>query len=60
MSELKKVWLSSRSGDGIEHWLMSSALGGTVDMLPTSVLPGSDCLDLTTKTVYFFDGLSWN
>lgn len=60
MEELKKVWLVSRDANGIEHWYMSSAVGGTVDMLPTCIEQGSDCFDLTTKTVYFFDGLSWN
>lgn len=60
MGELKKVWRVSIGADGIESWYMSSALGGTANMLPTNIAQGSDCFDLSTGAKYYFDGVMWN
>ncbi|MCI7792232.1 MAG: hypothetical protein MR531_15940 [Lachnospiraceae bacterium] len=62
MGNMKKYWLESITGlNGAHHYGMSSAAGCTKEDLPTNDVPqGSDCFDYTTKTVYFFDGISWN
>ena len=54
-------WLESKTGlHNGHHYGMSSALGCTVNDLPTDDVPnGSDCFDYTTKKVYMFDGVSW-
>lgn len=61
----KKWWLISSEGtssNGANHYGMSSAAGCKITDLPTddSVPQGSDCFDFTTKSAYFFDGISWN
>lgn len=45
---------------GKKHYGMSSGAGDTKANLPTNVPQGSDAFDYTTKTIYFFDGVSWN
>lgn len=46
---------------GKRHYGMSSAQGDKVENLPKDNVPqGSDCFDYSTKTAYFFDGISWN
>lgn len=56
-----KWWLEAVTGLNKASSLgMSSGAGCTVDDLPTDVNPGSSAFDYTTKTVYFFDGISWS
>ena len=56
-----KVWFEQYTENNAkEHYGMSSALGATTADLPTDVPQGSDCMDYTTQTMYFFDGVSWN
>lgn len=54
---------------GKHHYGMSSGAGDTLATLNADYkvtadgnpMPqGSDCFDYTTKTVYFFDGVSWS
>lgn len=59
----EKVWLEQIAGlNGAHTYGMSSALGATIDDLPTSdsIPSGSMAFDYTTNKVYKFDGVSWH
>ena len=57
----QKVWFESYNERvNSENYGMSSALGATTDDLPADVPQGSTCMDYSTKTMYFFDGVSWS
>lgn len=61
----EKWWLETITGNnGAHNYGMSSALGCTLDDLPTDGVPaGSSAFDYTKvggkNNVYFFDGVKW-
>ena len=56
-----KYWLEQKTGlNNAHNYGMSSALGCTIEDLPTDIPPGSSAFDYTTKTLYTYDGVSWN
>lgn len=53
-----KVWQKPKTDD-VNHYGMCSANGATKADLPTDCPHGSDAMDYSTGTVYFYDGVSW-